>query len=274
MKFFDQLGPDMSKKKSNIITESLCSSHLGLLGKYAFQLLMSSIRNTTCSITQSADQTYWKSNQKHQQKDVIKIKSRPWYLFRTQRGKCDLKSSRNNSVSPITTRNRDEQAQRGRWLFKITCVGGPCAGCPRICLSPLAILCSECRRRQNFPNFPSRNRQTREDFLLPLTLRREGSGEQLFTCCQDFLLPWVRQLDFELKKTKRQVFTQIPLRMKKLYFLLSFWTYKLLHVWTCDSIPQSFSELPFVGAMSARTPPVSAACCTQKHNSRKVQGLD
>lgn len=103
-------------------------------------------------------------------------------------------------MSPITTRNRYEQAQRGRWLFKITCVGGPCAGCPRICLSPLAILCWECRRRQNFPNFPSRNRQTREDFLLPLTLRREGSGEQLFTCCQDFLLPWVRQLDFELKK--------------------------------------------------------------------------
>lgn len=128
-------------------------------------------------------------------------------------------------VFPVTTRNRAEQAQHGRWLFKINRVGGSCAGCPQLRLSPHAVLCWERRGRQNFPNFPGRNRRAGEDFLLQLTLRREGSREQLFTCCQDFLLWSCLESDNWTVnwKTKRRVFYADSTRYGKVvFFLLSF----------------------------------------------------
>lgn len=180
-------------------------------------------------------------------------------------------------VIPVTTRNRDAQAQRGRWLFKITRVGGSCAGCPQLCLSLHAVLRWERRGRQNFPNFPGRNRRAREDFLLQLTLCREGSREQSFTCCQGFLLWSCLESDSWTVhwKTKLWVFTPIPLGMEKSDFSFIFWyASELHHISTCDSIRWSCFILPFVRLMSARTPPVGAACCKQKHTSRRVWGLD
>lgn len=212
MKFFDQLGPDKSKKKKQYYHRiPLRSSHVGLRRKYTlylwngcddcFRLLLCYTRNTTRLKTSSAN---WanlmikktKNNMINQIKAVMFVQDaeRKAWLGILQKQRCP--------VYPVTTRNRAEQAQHGRWLFKITRVGGSCAGCPRLRLSPHAVLCWERRGRQNFPNFPGRNRRAGEDFLLQLTLRGEGSREQLFTCCQDFLL-WSclesDNLDCELK---------------------------------------------------------------------------
>lgn len=200
----------VKKKKQYYHRIPLRSSHVGLRRKYTlylwngcddcFRLLLSYTRNTTRLKTSSAN---WANLMIKKTKNMInQIKAVMFVQDAERKAWLGILQKQRCPVFPVTTRNRAEQAQHGRWLFKITRVGGSCAGCPWLRLSSHAVLCWERRGRQNFPNFPGRNRRAGEDFLLQLTLRGEGSREQLFTCCQDFLL-WSclesDNLDCELK---------------------------------------------------------------------------
>lgn len=212
MEFFDQLRPDKSKRKKAILSQNPSAQLACRVAEEIYSLLMewmwwllqtavmlyqeyNSLKNFKCKLS--------KFNDKKKQKNMInQIKAVMFVQDAERKAWLGILQKQRCPVFPVTTRNRAEQAQHGRWLFKITRVGGSCAGCPRLRLSPHAVLCWERRGRQNFPNFPGRNRRAGEDFLLQLTLRGEGSREQLFTCCQDFLL-WSclesDNLDRELK---------------------------------------------------------------------------
>lgn len=109
------------------------------------------LKNFKCKFSKFNDKK--KPNMINQIKAVMFVQDaeRKAWLGILQKQRCP--------VFPVTTRNRAEQAQHGRWLFKITRVGGSCAGCPQLRLSPHARPLLRASRAAKLSKF-SRQEQT------------------------------------------------------------------------------------------------------------------